>query len=97
MASSEPATFNLVILPTTPHAAGGQLFQLSATARDRSAHLVSPQWTEPELRRVFVAADIPQVQLEELMRGNARASGRRDAPRLFFTATQLTRMGLVTD
>ncbi len=90
--------FNVVILPLTPHAAGDQLFQLSASRRDGQLRLVSPAWTHRQVHAAFALIGTPLIQVEELFRGNTRAAAPttapRTAPRLFFTSQQLQTMGL---
>ena len=87
--------FNVVVLPTTPADATPPLFQLSATRNDRELRLVSPHWSESELRAAFVAIATPSLHVEQLLRGNRMALGGRDTRKLFFTTEQLTTMGLV--
>ena len=85
--------FNVVILPVTPHGPA-QLFQLSASRRDGELRLVSPHWTEPEVRHAFHSLAIPTLHVEELFRGNTMAFGPRTRRRLYFTPTQLASIGL---
>ena len=87
--------FNVVILPVT--AASGetpQLFQLSAGRRDGALRLISPHWTEREVRDAFAALQLPLLQVEELLRGNTMAFGPRTRRRIYFTPTQLQSIGL---
>ncbi len=86
--------FNVVILPTTAADATPPLFQLSASRVDRELRLVSPHWSEPQLRQAFRSIDTPSLQVEHLLRGNRMAHGGRDTRRLFFTTEQLLAMGL---
>ena len=86
--------FNVVILQTSPADASPTLFELSATRVDRGLRLLSPHWTEPELRTAFHSIDTPRLHVEQLLRGNRMAFGGRDPRKLFFTAEQLTTMGL---
>ena len=91
--------YNAVILPLTPVSApGGQLFQISASRNDRDVpRMISPPSSMIELRRAFFAGGISELEFQELLRGNRRASGGRDARRLLFTLEQLETMGLATD
>ena len=86
--------FNVVVLQTSAAEASPTLFQLSATRNDRELRLLSPHWTEPELRAAFHHIETPRLHVEQLLRGNRMASGGRDTRRLFFTTEQLTTMGL---
>ena len=86
--------FNVVILPVSPVALAPRLYQLSATRNDRALRLISPHWSEPQLRAAFGLIDTPNLHIEQLLRGNRMAHGGRDTRKLFFTAEQLETMGL---
>ena len=85
--------FNVVILPVTPHGPA-QLFQLSAGRRDRALRLISPHWTEAEVRQAFASLALPLPQVEELLRGNTMPFGPRSRRRIYFTPAQLESIGL---
>ena len=86
--------FNVVVLPVTPAEATPPLYQLSATRNDRGARLVSPLWSEPQLRAAFALVDTADLHIAQLLRGNRMAFGGRDTRKLFFTADQLLAIGL---
>lgn len=85
--------FNLVILPAGSAGKPVPRFQCSATRGDRSLRLVSPEWTEPELRAALAASDTGPGEIEELLRGNRMAVGKRNPRKLFFSEQQLLAMG----
>ena len=86
--------FNVVVLPATPSAAIRRLYQLSATRNDRALRLVSPLWSEPELRAGLEAAGASNLHIEQLLRGNRMVHGGRETRKLFFTQPQLLTIGL---
>ena len=86
--------FNLVVLPTTSAEVADQKFQLSATSIDRSVRMVSPEWSEREVRSAFAAGHLTLLQVEELFRGNSRAYPGRNPRKLLFTEQQLFAIGL---
>ncbi len=90
--------YNVVVLPVTARVDGvAQLFQLSAGRRDWLHRMVSPHWTEAEVRQAFALIDVEPLHVEELMRGNRQSFGQRSSRRRFFTTVQLKAMGLVFD
>ena len=83
-------------LPTTARAEGtAQLFQLSASRRDGLHRMVSPHWTEAEVRQAFALVDTEPLHVEELLRCNRMSFGHRSLRKRFFTTVQLVAMGLV--
>ena len=99
--------FNVVILPVAAgQTSAGQviaceapppLFQLSATRNDRGLRLVSPHWSEPELRTAFALVHTPDLHIAQLLRGNRMVFGGRDNRKLSFTVDQLLTMGLTPE
>ena len=89
--------FNAVILPVTAPEAALPLFQVSATRNDRLLRLLSPHWSEPELRAAFGSLATPTLHIEQLLRGNRMVSGGRETRKLFFTAEQLLAIGLLAE
>lgn len=87
--------YNVVILPITARVEGtAQLFQLSASRRDGLHRMVSPHWTETEVRQAFAKIETEPLHVEELVRGNRQAFGHRSQRRRFFTTVELVAMGL---
>ncbi len=91
--------YNAVILPiTSPNGPGVPLFQVSASRNDReAARYLSPAWTERELESAFVGIGVSTLEFQELLRGNQRATGGRNARRLLFTLNQMESMGLAPE
>lgn len=85
--------FNVVVVPTSAPGPS-QTFILSAMRRDRELRLVSPDWTEAEVRDAFARAGCSLLQTENLLRGNRMAYGGRRTNYLYFYETQLRRIGL---
>jgi hypothetical protein len=85
--------YNLVILPAggDPTAPRQYLFSASCPGAER---LVSPPWSDSRSRAALRSAQIDDVQIEELLRGNAMVLGGRDQRRLRFRRQQLEAMGL---
>lgn len=86
--------YNVVIVPTSSFAAGDQRFVLSASRLDRGSFLVSPEWTEAEVRSALAGVGLSLVQIEELLRGNRMAFGGRETKLLLFSLEPLVDMGL---
>lgn len=91
--------YNAVVLPVA--LAGShddKRFQVSASRNDRGTpRYISAAWALPQLRAGFARGGVSEAEFQELLRGNRRASGGRDARRLLFTEEQLTEMGLQQD
>lgn len=99
MAEAYSHLYNAVILPVTPlNTVSGVCYQISANRNDRgTARYLSPIWSEAKLRLVFLAAGTSEAEFQDLLRGNRRASGGRDARRLLYNEAQLQKMGLKLD
>lgn len=91
--------YNAVILPVTLlNTLSGTRYQVSANRNDRdAARYLSPVWAEAQLRSAFLLAGTTEAEFQELLRGNRRAGGGRDAHRVLFTEVQLRAMGLTLD
>ncbi len=89
--------FNVVVVPTSGYAEGGQTLLLSAMRRDRWVRLVSAPLPESGIRAALALAGATPLQTEQLLRGNRMAHGGRRTDYLYFTEEQLTRAGLVPE
>ena len=86
--------YNVVVLPVTELSAATPLFQLSAGRRDGERRLVSPFWTEAEVRLAMSRSDTPDGRVDQLFLGNRMAYAPRDSRKLFFEEATLLQMGL---
>ena len=85
--------FNVVILPVNNLEGGARRYQISANSPGY-LRLVSPAWSENQVRFALADIGITMNQVDELFRGNRMVFGGRDPRYIFFGEEQLGQIGL---